>query len=179
MCGAKGHQPQQPRTLRRAAAGLRHSRAPKQVHGEGEKRVSPHTQPQRPMPMPHRLRSRSTSPKPSNLPIKTCFPPQKPASFPVATPMPKKCARTASHAHLSNNPNPTIQIPVGCLPQTRRIQSRQILGHEDAVLADEFAVEPDFSTAPFRPLNQDHVPMDGAAIAVVAVLVRLAGREMQ
>jgi len=36
VCGAKGRQPQQPRTLRRAAAGLRHSRAPKQVHGEGE-----------------------------------------------------------------------------------------------------------------------------------------------
>jgi type II secretion system protein J len=36
VCGVKGHQPQQPQTLRRAAAGLRHSRAPKAVHGEGD-----------------------------------------------------------------------------------------------------------------------------------------------
>ena len=35
--GQKGHQPQQPRTLQRAAAGLRHSSAPKAVHGKPER----------------------------------------------------------------------------------------------------------------------------------------------
>ena len=41
VCGVKGHQPQQPRTLRRAAAGLRHSRAPKAIYRELQ-RISSH-----------------------------------------------------------------------------------------------------------------------------------------
>src|SRR5579859_6252647 len=48
--------------------------------------------------------------------------------------------------------------------QIRRIESLQIVGDEEAVFADEFAVEPDFSPAPFLALDEDHVPMHGAAV---------------
>ena len=50
---------------------------------------------------------------------------------------------------------------------------------EDAVLADEFSVEVDFSAAVVLALDADHVPVDLGAVAVVGVLVGLAGGEVE
>src|SRR4029450_9111704 len=60
-----------------------------------------------------------------------------------------------------------------------RVQRFEVGGRETAVFADEFAVEPDFASAPFRTLNKHHVPMNGGATSVIALLVGLAGCEVQ
>ena len=48
-----------------------------------------------------------------------------------------------------------------------------------AVAANEFAVEVDLAAAVVRALDVDHVPMDLAAVAVVGLLVGLAGRKVE
>jgi hypothetical protein len=48
-----------------------------------------------------------------------------------------------------------------------------------SVLADQFAVEPHLAAAPFLALDQHHVPVDRALVAVAAILVSLARREVQ
>jgi hypothetical protein len=55
----------------------------------------------------------------------------------------------------------------------------QLFGQENAVFANEFAVEPYLAATPFLALNQDHVPVNRALVAVAAILVGLAGGEMQ
>src|SRR5450756_1038869 len=65
------------------------------------------------------------------------------------------------------------------LLQILGVQALQIFGQEEAVFADEFAVEPDFAAAPFFALDEHHVPVDGALVAIAAILVRLARREVQ
>ena len=78
---------------------------------------------------------------------------------------------------------PLIQVEerpaLAALFQICGIKALEIFGQEDAVFADEFAIEPDFAAAPLFALNQHHVPMHGAAVAVVAFLIGLARREMQ
>ena len=63
--------------------------------------------------------------------------------------------------------------------QIRRIERLQVLRQKHAVFADQFAIEPNFAAAPFRALDQHHVPMHRGTVAVVAILIRLARREMQ
>src|SRR5439155_24233028 len=59
--------------------------------------------------------------------------------------------------------------------QVLRVQRFQVFRQEDAVFAEQFAVEPDLAAAPFLALDQHHVPMHRAAVAVIAFLIRLAG----
>src|SRR5438034_9771859 len=68
-------------------------------------------------------------------------------------------------------PRPSLQI--------LRIERLQILRQENSVFADQLAVEPHLAAAPVFALDKHHVPVYGAAIAVVALLIRLPGREVQ
>src|SRR5262249_16192895 len=47
------------------------------------------------------------------------------------------------------------------------------------ILPNHFPVEQNLTTAPVRALDADHVPMDLPPVAVVSLLIRLAGREME
>ena len=60
-----------------------------------------------------------------------------------------------------------------------RVQRLQIPRQKNAVLANQFAVEPHLAAAPFLALDQHHVPMHRRAVAVVAFLIGLARREMK
>src|ERR1043166_9071686 len=72
-----------------------------------------------------------------------------------------------------------LSSPSPFLFEILRIERFEILRQETAVLPDEFTVEPDLAAAPFRALDEHHVPMHGGTVAVVAFLVRLAGSEVQ
>ena len=52
-------------------------------------------------------------------------------------------------------------------------------GFEEAVVADEFAVEVDRAAAVLGALDIDHVPVDLGAVAIVGQLVGLAGGEVE
>ena len=54
------------------------------------------------------------------------------------------------------------------LAQVLRIKRLKIFRQKHAVLADQFTIEPDFAAAPFGTLDEDHVPVNGRAVAVVA-----------
>src|ERR1051326_1650163 len=75
----------------------------------------------------------------------------------------------------------TNKITVFTAPslQIRRVQTLQLLRHKQAVFANQFMVEPNLSSTPFRPLDQDHVPMHRRAIPVVALLISLSGSQIQ
>src|ERR1041385_6803611 len=59
------------------------------------------------------------------------------------------------------------------------IQFLQRLWHEEAVLADDFAVETDFAAAVFRALDADDVPVHLRFVAVAHALVRLTRCEVK
>src|SRR5688572_12233460 len=59
------------------------------------------------------------------------------------------------------------------------IQLFQRRRREQAVLANQFVVEPDFAAAPLLALDADHVPVHDRLVAVAGTLVSLAGREME
>ena len=63
-------------------------------------------------------------------------------------------------------------------PQLVGIQALEFVDHEQAVFTDKLVVEPDFAAAVFRPLNQHQIPVDGALVSVVAVVIAVAGRKM-
>ena len=68
--------------------------------------------------------------------------------------------------------------PSGLL-QVTWVQRFEVFRDEHAVLADQFVVEPHLAPTVLGSLDQHHVPMDGGAVAVVALLVCLTWREVQ
>ena len=52
------------------------------------------------------------------------------------------------------------------------VQGPQVVGHEEAVAADELVVEMDRSATGLGALDEDEIPVDLGAVAVVGVLVR-------
>src|SRR3954463_4609607 len=59
------------------------------------------------------------------------------------------------------------------------VEPVQGLRDEEAVLADQLVVEPDFAAAVIGTLDADHVPMDLRFVAVADPLVGLARREVE
>ncbi len=62
--------------------------------------------------------------------------------------------------------------------QVLRIEPVQIIGNESAVPADEFAVEVDFPSPELFGLNKNYIPVDFRLIAVVGLVICLAGGEV-
>ena len=60
------------------------------------------------------------------------------------------------------------------------IQRFQVFRQENSVFADQFAVEPDFAAAPFRALDQHHVPVaQRNGCRYRSFLISLSRREVQ
>ncbi len=59
-----------------------------------------------------------------------------------------------------------------------RVQALEFVNHEQAVLADEPVVEPDFAAAVFRAHDEHQVPVDGGIVAVRGFLVAHARRKV-
>ena len=59
------------------------------------------------------------------------------------------------------------------------VELGQVLRQEDAVLADDFSIEADLAAAPVLALDVDHVPVDLRTVAIVRILIGLAGREVE
>lgn len=68
--------------------------------------------------------------------------------------------------------------PSGLL-QVAWVQRFEVFRDEHAVLANQFVVEPHLAPTVLGSLDQHHVPVDGGPVTVVALLVRLARREVQ
>ena len=54
----------------------------------------------------------------------------------------------------------------------------EIVWDEEAVFANEFVVEIDFTAAKFRGLNEDKIPVNGGVVAVWRILVAASWCEM-
>ena len=59
------------------------------------------------------------------------------------------------------------------------IERKQILGHEQAVSANQLAVEIHLPAAVFGRLDAYQVPMDGAVVAIGAFVVAVAGGQVE
>ena len=71
----------------------------------------------------------------------------------------------------------TRQFSSSCEPAA--IERSQLRRQEFAITPNEFAVEVNFAAAVVGSLDIDHVPMDLAAVSVIGLFVRLAGRKME
>ena len=59
------------------------------------------------------------------------------------------------------------------------VERLQILRDEEAIFTNQLSVEPDFAAAIVGPLNQNEVPVNSTAIAVVGFFVSIARREVK
>ena len=59
------------------------------------------------------------------------------------------------------------------------VESLEVGGDEPTIFANEFSVEPNFSATVIGALNENEVPMDTAAVAVVGFVVGISGSEVE